>query len=108
MRRRHSKIIAVFLLLVFSQKGGLRLWMHHLLHEARTSSSCPERETGKVQLACDCFSDAMLPLLESEMVILPAPRQNAIELAAAPQPLAPATEEVYYSLKGPPDFPFCS
>jgi len=100
MLRRQSKTIAVLLLLVFSQKAGLRLWMHHWLHESKTSSTSPAAE--KFQQADDCFNEAMLPLQETAFFILSVPLQKGIVLQRAPQSPAPDREKIYYSLKGPP------
>ena len=99
MLRRHSKTIAVLLLLVFSQKAGLRLWMHNWLHASKTIA-VPASE--KFQLACDCLNEAMLPLEETTLFTLSIPIQKGTVLGtAAPSP-APDTEQLFFSLKGPP------
>ncbi|WP_188930837.1 hypothetical protein [Puia dinghuensis] len=112
MLRRYSKTIAVLLLLVFSQKAGLRLWMHHWLHASKTISSYATPGSDKIQLACDCFEDAMLPLQKTAIFTLTVPTQKATELGSAPQSPTPDTEAIYYSLKGPPPSlsltPLCS
>jgi hypothetical protein len=108
MRSRHSKTIAVFLLLVFSQKAGLRLWMHHWFHENKSIVSSCDPASPKIQLSCDCFTEAMLPLEETALVTFPAPIPTATELGSAPQSPTPDTEKVYYSLKGPPHASFFS
>ena len=100
MRRRYSKLIAVFLLLAFVQKAGLRLWMHHWLHESKTTSTSPAAE--KFQLADDCFNEAMLPLQETAVFTLSVPTQKGTPLQSAPQSPTPDREKIYYSLKGPP------
>jgi hypothetical protein len=102
MFRKQSKIIAVFLLLVFSQKGGLRLWMHHWFHESKTGQSCSAPASQNLQLKCDCFDDAMMPLLESPLFIVPAPVTRYTTLTVAYQSLIPTAEDIFYSLKGPP------
>ena|SRR5215469_13974701 len=102
MFRKYPKIAAVFLLLVFSQKAGLRLWMHHWFHEGKTAQNQSAPGSENLQLKCDCFDDAMMPLLESPLFIVPVPvRQYASLPADRPSPLLCA-EEIYYSLKGPP------
>jgi hypothetical protein len=107
MLRRHSKVIALFLLLIFSERGSLRLWMHHWFHESKiASASSPDSQN--LQLACDCFSEALMPFQESTVFTISVPLQKSIELGDAPQSPAPDTEEVYYSLKGPPAALFCS
>jgi len=102
MLRRHSKTIAVLLLLVFSQKAGLRLWMHHWLHESRTLSTGTTPASEKFQGADDCFNEAILPLQETAFFTLSVPIQKGADLGTTPQSPTPNTEKRYYSLKGPP------
>lgn len=107
MLRSHSRTIALILLLVFSERGGMRLWIHHWLHEHKAASaSAPASD--KIQFACDCFSEAMMPLEESTFFTISVPIQKGVALEDAPQPPAPETEELYCSLKGPPAALFCS
>jgi|SRR5579859_6150600 len=105
MLRRRKKIIAVLLLLVFSQKAGLRLWMHNWLHAGKIASSCGGAASEKIQLACDCFNEAMLPLEETAVFTVSAPIQKSTELGYPPPSLVPDTEKVFCSLKGPPALP---
>ena len=107
MLRSHSRIIALFLLLVTCQQGSLRLWMHNWFHANKASQACTP-DSQKIQLACDCFNEAMMPLQESTIFTLSVPTQKGIQLGDAPQSPAPDTEELYCSLKGPPATLFCS
>jgi hypothetical protein len=104
MLRRFSKIIAFLLLLVFTQKLGVRLWMHDWLHETQTrsltSSKFPTAE--KLPLRCDCIDDMQMPLTATPAIVLEVPRQQSITLLAAWLPPFSAAEKVFYSLKGPP------
>src|ERR1700722_744707 len=102
MRRLHPKIIALLLLLVFSQKMGLRLWMHHWVHESRTQHNTTAPNAACVQLKCDCIDDAMMPMVGSSLIALDVPARTAIILPAAYLPSLSAAEKVFYSLKGPP------
>ena len=102
MFRRYPKTVAVLLLLVFTQKAGLRLWMHNWFHESKTAQSQSTAGTENLQLKCDCFDDAMMPLLESPQFVVPEPvRQFATLTVDRPSPI-PDAIKVYYSLKGPP------
>lgn len=105
MRRLHPKIIAILLLLVFSQKLGLRLWLHHWIHEAQTLVIPGDSSSGNIQFQCDCFDDAMMPLMESAVITLPVPIRTWTILAAGYHPPFSAAEKLFYSLKGPPAFP---
>ena len=103
MLRRRSKIIAFFLLLVFSEQGGLRLWMHHWFHEYKTtgrSTTTPATET--IHQACDCYQVAMMPLEAAVFFTLDIPIQKSTGLINAPEIHIPAAEKLYCSLKGPP------
>lgn len=103
MLRRHSKIIAFSLLLVFTEQAGLRLWMHHWLHEYKTVSRhavAPEAQT--IHQVCDCYQDAMMPLEAAATFILRVPLQKAGELIDGPHIRIPFAEKLYCSLKGPP------
>ena len=102
MRKLRLKIIAIFLLLVFSQKLGLRLWMHHWFHEAKTLQISHVPFTEKIQLGCDCFDDAMMPLTESPVITVSIPFQTSILLTAGYHPPYSAADKLFYSLKGPP------
>jgi hypothetical protein len=102
MLRKYPKIVALLLLLVFTQKAGLRLWMHHWFHESKIAQHQPATGSDNLQLKCDCFDDAMMPLLESTPFIVPIPiRQYATLRVAGHSPIRSA-DKVYYSLKGPP------
>ena len=102
MLRKYPKIVAVLLLLVFTQKAGLRLWMHNWFHESKTAQKQSKSGSEDLQLKCDCFDDAMMPLLESPQFIVPAPiRQYATLTPDRSSPILNA-DKIYYSLKGPP------
>ena len=105
MIRKYPKIVAVLLLVVFTQKAGLRLWMHHWFHESKIAKTQPTPGSDNLQLKCDCFDDAMMPLLESPLFIVPVPiRQYATLTVARHSPILSA-DDVFYSLKGPPADP---
>lgn len=102
MRRLHPKIIAFVLLLVFSQKMGLRLWMHALVHESRAMHSSAVPNAAAVHLKCDCIDDAMMPLVGSSVIALDVPIQEAVTMPTAYLPPFSAAEKLFFSLKGPP------
>lgn len=102
MFRQYPKIVATFLLLVFTQKAGLRLWMHDWFHESRTAQALSIPHASHVQLKCDCFDDAMMPLLGSSLFTIPLPVRVYATLTAPYQTPILSAEKVFYSLKGPP------
>ncbi len=102
MRRLHPKIIALVLLLVFTQKMGLRLWMHAWVHESRVPQSTTVPNAAALHLKCDCIDDAMMPLVASPMIALEVPMQEAVSMPAAYLPPFSDAGNLFFSLKGPP------
>ncbi|HLX65369.1 MAG TPA: hypothetical protein VKR41_00190 [Puia sp.] len=102
MLRKYSRMIAVLLLLVFSQKAGLRLWMHNWLHEGKIAHSRSASGSESLKLNCDCFDDAMMPLLESTLIVLPEPVREFTTLMVDRYSAILSADKVFYSLKGPP------
>jgi hypothetical protein len=64
MMHRFNKITAIFLILVFTQKSGLGLYLHNWLHQNKNPSiSYSARQAfNTVQLKCNCIDDALRPL----------------------------------------------
>src|SRR5579863_9088880 len=102
MLRKYSRTIAVILLLVFSQKAGLRMWMHNWLHESKAAQSRAASSSESLKLNCDCFDDVMMPLLESPSIIVPEPARQFTTLTVNRHSPILSADKVYYSLKGPP------
>jgi hypothetical protein len=102
MRRLQPKIIAFILLLVFSQKLGLRLWMHAWVHEGRALHGTAVPNAAAVHLKCDCIDDAMMPLVASSVIALDVPIQEAVIMPTAYLPPFSTAEKLFFSLKGPP------
>ncbi|HEV2480642.1 MAG TPA: hypothetical protein VGS79_13290 [Puia sp.] len=103
MRRVNVRIIALALVLVFTQKLGLRLWMHHWLHETKALSASRHTTVDKLTPNCDCVDDFLMPLTGSALIELPPPvRSVHVVMATAYIPLFSAAEERLSSLRGPP------
>lgn len=102
MFRKYPKIAATFLLLVFTQQAGLRLWMHDWFHESKTAQTRLFQHASHVQLKCNCFDDAMMPLLGSPTFTIPPPIRVYATLTAPDQSPILSAEKIFYSLKGPP------
>ena len=101
MLRKYSRTIAMLLLLVFSQKAGLRMWMHNWLHESKVAQNRPPR-LGNLRLKCNCFDDAMMPLLVSALIVVPEPIRQFTTLTINRHCPILSADRVFYSLKGPP------
>jgi hypothetical protein len=102
MRRLNVRIVALALVLVFTQKLGLRLWMHHWLHETRALSAAQTAKVDKLQPSCDCIDDFLMPLTGSAVIELPQPIRQVHTLTTAYIPPFSAAERWYSSLRGPP------
>ena len=103
MRRLNVRIVALALVLVFTQKMGLRLWMHHWLHETKALSASKHTSVNKLLPTCDCIDDFLMPLTGSALIELPPPvRTVHMVMASAYIPPYSAAEERLSSLRGPP------
>jgi len=102
MLRKYSRTIAMLLLLVFCQKAGLRLWMHNWLHESKIAHNSSAHGSENLKLKCDCFDDAMMPLLEAPSIVIPSPVRQLTALTLDRYSPIRCADKVYYSLKGPP------
>jgi hypothetical protein len=81
---------------------GLRLWMHHWLHETRALSASKHTTVAKLQPTCDCIDDFLMPLTGSAIIEIPAPVHSVHVVATAYIPPFSAAEERFSSLRGPP------
>jgi hypothetical protein len=77
--------------------------MHDWFHESRTAQVHTAPHAGHFQLKCDCFDDAMMPLLESPIFTVSPPIYAYSTLTVARQCSILSAEKIYYSLKGPPE-----
>jgi len=104
IRKFNIRLIAFFLLIAFSQKLGLRVWMHHWLHETKSvqnfqGASC----TSTWKIKCDCAEDALMPLTSSPDFELSDPVRNLKGFVYTNyEPSFFSIIQLYPSLKGPP------
>ncbi|HXB95943.1 MAG TPA: hypothetical protein VNU70_12325, partial [Puia sp.] len=73
MQKLNVRIVSFFLILAFSQRLGLELWLHNWLHETTVTASVGPTQKGKALLQhqrvkCNCIDDALMPLMESDVV----------------------------------------
>ena len=73
MQKLNVRIVSFFLILAFSQKMGLELWLHNWLHETTVIASVSPTQKGKPflqhqKIKCSCIEDALMPLMESDVV----------------------------------------
>jgi hypothetical protein len=98
-----TKLTALLLILVFSQKMGMGLYLHNWLHapQQHTSSSKPV-SSQEIQFACGCFSDFSLPFTETTVPALQVPVTTLCAVYNTPVFTIPAVYKYFHSLRAPP------
>jgi hypothetical protein len=93
------------LLLVFSQKVGVGLFLHNLFHNQDISRpfQTPSKEGGKeISFACNCIDDFLMPFTEAEEIILPTPATEYETPQSFFRASIPFQPVIFSSLRGPP------
>lgn len=92
------------LLLVFSQKVGVGLFLHNLFHNQRISRPFqPSKEGGKeISFACNCIDDFLVPFTEPEEIILSTPAMEYETSQRSFRASIPFQPVIFSSLRGPP------
>jgi hypothetical protein len=98
-----KKVATLLLILVFSQKMGMGLYLHNWLHTSSSHSTAATPLTSEeLKNACSCINDFTAPLTETGVPELPQP----VTVLNAPLALAvynlPAVYKYYHSLRAPP------
>ena len=107
MRKWNLRVISFVLLLVFTQKLGLGLWLHDWLHEPRPVHSFAFSHRGKANwqvqpVKCSCLEDATMPLIESAAYIYSVPKKYLIAYLLAVYSPTLSNDRLYAALRGPP------
>jgi hypothetical protein len=73
MQKLNVRIVSFFLILAFSQKLGLELWLHNWLHGTTATTSVARLKGDKPLLQnqlikCHCLDDTLMPLIGTDMV----------------------------------------
>ncbi|HVZ56918.1 MAG TPA: hypothetical protein VG870_09705 [Chitinophagaceae bacterium] len=55
------KVFAVLVLLVFTQRGGLGIYLHNWLHLAASQDPLPPGESRTISFNCHCLEDLAMP-----------------------------------------------
>src|SRR5579871_4585367 len=108
MQKLNARIVSFCLILVFTQKMGLELWLHNWLHETTVTASVSATPKGKaglehLQLNCHCIDDALNPLMEADKVDYDAHRGLFTQLFSADYSSWISAEKTLSSLRGPPN-----
>jgi hypothetical protein len=102
MRKCNLSIIALLLLLAFTQKLGLRLLLHNKYHSAAKQTN-GDGTAAYYQVQCDCLDEALMPLSKAETVDLPAPLENHIILHSNYGTRLSSAVKIFHALRGPPE-----
>jgi hypothetical protein len=110
MQKLNARIVSFFLILAFSQKLGLELWLHNWLHETTIASSVGPgiaAQKGKPlfqnhRVKCTCIDDALMPLTETDIVDYNPLRQPPKSIFANSYSSWLSVDKEFSSLRGPP------
>jgi len=101
--RTIQKIITLLLILVFSQKMGVGLYLHNWLHASKTHTSATSPLTNEeLKYACSCITDFTAPLQETDVQELPLPVSQVHRPAVVPVLSLPVIYKYFHSLRAPP------
>lgn len=104
MHKFNVRIIAVLLLLVFTQGMGLRLVLHNTLHTGTVKQTTTTTSTAatNIQLACDCLDEALTPILHEQPYELQVPEKTFAVILQQHQVFLPRFAKIFHSLRAPP------
>ena len=98
-RRIIKQLIASLLILVFSQKMGMGLYLHNWLHHSVATASLSNEE---LKNACTCINDFTAPLEETAVQQIPIPLSTTLVPAATQVTGLPVVYKYFRSLRAPP------
>jgi hypothetical protein len=105
MKRLKKKITAVLLIIAFTQKLGLGLFVHVWFHENTFGlTNDPKNQVAHLQQArCTCIEDAMIPFAgTTASIIISTPIKYFFNYNNPFRVLFSSAKKIYYSLRGPP------
>ena len=107
MQKLNARIVSFFLILAFSQKMGLELWLHNWLHETTVIASAGPTQKGKPvlqhqRIKCSCIDDALMPLTEPDLVDYTPQQRPFIDIFSPTYISWLSIDKEFSSLRGPP------
>ena len=105
MEKLKKKITAVLLIIAFTQKLGLGLFVHVCFHEnAFGLTNDPKNPVAHLQqVRCTCIEDAMIPYAgTTASIIISTPVKYFFNYCTSYRVLFSSAKKIYYSLRGPP------
>jgi hypothetical protein len=105
MKGLKKKITAVLLIIAFTQKLGLGLFVHAWFHENTFGLTNDPKNpvTHLQQVRCTCIEDAMIPFaVATASVIINTPVKYFYNYGNPFRVLFSSSQKIYHSLRGPP------
>jgi hypothetical protein len=102
--QRKLKVLAVILLLAFSQKIGIGLYLHNWLHVKNSKQSSQPGSVNVVSYNCTCVDDFSMPFAENPEKVSQIIPSIRFEFNPSYKSLIPLSSTFFYSLRGPPLF----
>ena len=107
MRKANLRVISFLLILIFTQKLLLGLWVHNWLHEPRGDRSWVMVKDGKVcpelqPVKCHCIEDALMPLINSNPFGYQGHQQHLVAILLIATSAAFSRDVMIPALRGPP------
>lgn len=102
MRSLNKFVVAVFLLFIFTQGVGLRLWMHYWFHESGVAKTTGLSSSAELKAKCECLQDATTPLQAAAAPSLAPVPVTYISTVAANHFAVHSIERIFSALRGPP------
>ena len=108
IRKANLQVISFVLILIFTQKLGLGLWLHNWLHEPPAKHALVTKHGHAPYVEgqpakCNCIDDALMPLINSHPLIYPAHQKHlAALLFARYSSHGSRNDKTSPALRGPP------
>jgi hypothetical protein len=107
MQKLNVRIVSFFLILAFSQKMGLELWLHNWLHETAVTVSVGPTQKGKpvlqhLRVKCNCIDDTLMPLMQSDIVDYSPDQRPSILIFPVTRVCGLTADKEFSALRGPP------
>jgi len=100
--RTITKITALLLMLIFSQKMGMSLYLHNWLHAAKLHSTASKSTSQEIKFACGCINDFTLPFTETATYEVQVPPSIKQQPLSPPVVSYPTVYKYFHSLRAPP------
>jgi len=102
-KRIITRVTTILLILVFSQKMGVGLYLHNWLHASKQHTTSSKPVSGQeIQFACGCINDFNLPFTETTVPSVEVPVTIVNQPHIAPIFSIPAVFKYFHSLRAPP------